>query len=447
MKEIGPVPLTLNFSSDPRWQLVLRVAESPHFRKGPKLRAFLLYVCEQALLGQPENLTTQLIACRVFGRPPEFNAAEDNIVRVEARELRKRLVAYFGAEGLNDPVVIEIPKGSYVPVFTPRGVEAAPPETDAEEPDSQNPPAPSDVRPPARGWIRPAVGAGLLLWIGATAWLLAENWRLGHRSEAPQNYAAYADLFGHLGSRPEREPLLVLSNPHLVMHLGASNQEPLMDSSEPTVQIPAPPPAFDFALNPRDRNLPYHFLRTVRTNYTGMGDAVAAFHVGRLMQVLGRSVRLTQSRFLNWDHVDRQDLILVGGPSSNDWSYQEDVKSNFVFANGGIDNSKPLSGEQARYLAAPAAPTSRTRVEYAVIKMLTSPYGFCTLVIGGIGGAGTAGAGQFLSTPERMKAVRDRIRAASPAELFPANWEVLVRIAIRDEIPIETSVAALRPAK
>ncbi len=55
--------------------LVLRVAESPHFREGLKSRALLLYVCEQALLGQSDNLTTQLIACRVFGRPPEFNAA------------------------------------------------------------------------------------------------------------------------------------------------------------------------------------------------------------------------------------------------------------------------------------------------------------------------------------------------------------------------------------
>ena len=69
------------------------------------------------LLGRLENVREQPIGTRVFGRAPDYNLNEDNIVRVEARELRKRLETYFAGEGRNEPLLIEVPKGAYVPVF------------------------------------------------------------------------------------------------------------------------------------------------------------------------------------------------------------------------------------------------------------------------------------------------------------------------------------------
>ena len=113
MDHTASVPSTPLTPAEPRWQLVQRVSDSSHFRRGPKLRAFFLYVCENAILGRQENLTAQLIGTRVFGRSPQTDMSEDNIVRVEARELRKRLEAYFAGEGRAEPVIIEIPKGNY----------------------------------------------------------------------------------------------------------------------------------------------------------------------------------------------------------------------------------------------------------------------------------------------------------------------------------------------
>ena len=99
MNEKGPIPLTVTSQPDSRWELVLRVADSIYFRKGPKLRAFLLYVCENTILGRVENVREQLIGSKVFGRSTDYSLSDDNIVRVEARELRKRLGAYFASEG------------------------------------------------------------------------------------------------------------------------------------------------------------------------------------------------------------------------------------------------------------------------------------------------------------------------------------------------------------
>src|SRR5208283_4089524 len=111
MHEKGLLPLTLTSQPDARWELVQRVADSIYFRKGPKLRAFLLYVCENTILGRPEEVREQLIGSKIFGRRPDYDPSDDNIVRVEARELRKRLEAYFASEGKNEAIILEIPKG------------------------------------------------------------------------------------------------------------------------------------------------------------------------------------------------------------------------------------------------------------------------------------------------------------------------------------------------
>ena len=151
-------------------------------------------------------------------------------------------------------------------------------------------------------------------------------------------------------------------------------------------------------LKERDRSVPFQFFHIDSEGYTGVGEAVAAFHLGRLMNLLGRRVHLTQGRFLNWDHVGKQDLVLLGGPYSNDWSYEKDAKSNFSIVANRIMNAKPLPGEQAVYIADPST-------DYALIQRLTTPYYFETLLVGGISNAGTAASGEFLANPDRMNSV------------------------------------------
>ena len=141
---------------------------------------------------------------------------------------------------------------------------------------------------------------------------------------------------------------------------------------------------FRFALRETDRTLPHHYLYTSREDFTGIGEAVAAYELGRLFQTLHRANRVTQSRFLNWGQVQKQDLVLLGGPSSNDWSYQDDARSNFQFVRGGIANGKPLPGELKFYSNEPGTAPLTARVEYGLLKMLTSPYGFKTLLLAGV---------------------------------------------------------------
>jgi hypothetical protein len=107
-----------------REELVRRVASSSTFERSPRLRAFFVHVCQCALDNRPEAATEQQIGIHVYDRPPGYNPNEDNIVRSQARQLRMKLEHHFANEGKEEPVVITIPKGRYLPVFEARCEES-----------------------------------------------------------------------------------------------------------------------------------------------------------------------------------------------------------------------------------------------------------------------------------------------------------------------------------
>ena len=45
-----------------------------------------------------------------------------------------------------------------------------------------------------------------------------------------------------------------------------------------------------------------------------------------------------------------------------------------------------------------------------------------------------------------MSGVAAQIRSAAARKPFPSDWEVLVRVAVRGALPVETSIVAIRPA-
>ena len=95
------------------------------------------FVVEQTLAGQGDRLKGYTIAVEVFGRPTDFDAQTDPLVRVEAGRLRRRLIEYYADEGRDDPVRLELPRGSYSVVAshkTPKLAEREPAEVGTEPP-------------------------------------------------------------------------------------------------------------------------------------------------------------------------------------------------------------------------------------------------------------------------------------------------------------------------
>ena len=113
-----------------------RVLASPVFSRNQRLCRFLRFVVEQHLAGRDEELKESVIAVEVLGRSPDHDPKQDSIVRTEAARLRARLSEYYLGEGKHDPLVIELPKGGYMPVLR-RVIPAVETETPSPEPSAK----------------------------------------------------------------------------------------------------------------------------------------------------------------------------------------------------------------------------------------------------------------------------------------------------------------------
>src|SRR5688572_22437867 len=111
MAEVKPV-----LDSDKKDQLNL-ILNSPLFLNSKVLSSFLEYIVNETLAGNEQGIKEYMIGVKVLSRHSSFNPQFDGIVRTHAGRLRRALRVYYAENGRSDAIRIEIPKGSYIPVF------------------------------------------------------------------------------------------------------------------------------------------------------------------------------------------------------------------------------------------------------------------------------------------------------------------------------------------
>jgi TolB-like protein len=95
------------------------ILTSENFVRSRRMQRFLEFIVEETLAGRADQLAEYSIGLAVFDRGTDFEPALDPIVRNDARRLRLKLLEYYRQPGAAGRVLIEIPKGGYVPVFVP----------------------------------------------------------------------------------------------------------------------------------------------------------------------------------------------------------------------------------------------------------------------------------------------------------------------------------------
>jgi hypothetical protein len=93
------------------------ILQSDGFAHARRMKRFLGFVVEETLAGRARQLCEYSIGMSVFDRDESFEPGLDPIVRNDARRLRQKLLEYYLQCGHDDPVLMEVPKGGYVPVF------------------------------------------------------------------------------------------------------------------------------------------------------------------------------------------------------------------------------------------------------------------------------------------------------------------------------------------
>jgi TolB-like protein len=141
-------------AADVRAQLE-RLVASPDFDVPARARRFLSYVVEETLAGRGDRIKAYSVGMEVFGRDQNFDAQNDPAVRIEAGRIRRALAHYYLVAGLSDPVIIDIPKGAYVPHFAWR-IEQV---TDRPAATGSPPEGPAASLPP--------VPTKRIIWLGA----------------------------------------------------------------------------------------------------------------------------------------------------------------------------------------------------------------------------------------------------------------------------------------
>jgi hypothetical protein len=436
------------------------VLASDEFSSSRRASELLQHLVERALAGDSSSLKERLLGVEIFHRRSDYNTGTDAIVRVTANDVRRRLAQFYSRHH-DQSLRISLPLGSYVPDF----IAASPREPDSAVagvhistgalpqagllPVSASPPAvviehsaPAETLVPTRGRILPGLqyALGLILAVLVGWWFHGAVRNNGAQTNSA--YSFYNDLLGPIGLNGPRKTEIALTNPHVLLYLGLHSPGPALGATLNDIPVPADmATVLNKSANDNQADFPYHHFFVDLTNYTGMGEAKAAFGLARTLEATGRNAELTEERFLNWETARREPLVILGAPHESKFVQDTLSAANFTIGYDSIHNAHPLPGERTDY--------SKTHdgdviEDYGLIWMTQSPSGTRILVLAGLSSAGTAGVGEFFSDPERMKPVYQQLRAAAGSGSFPDSWQVLLRIQARQDVPVSVTPVAVR---
>ena len=399
-------------------ELVDRVANSSTFMRSPRLREFLLYVAECTINDKLEGVRELQIAANVFNRRPDYNPGQDNIVRVEARSLRKRLDAYFAGEGKDEPVLISMPKGSYSICFEARPADFAVP-----SPIEISYPTDQVAAHPTKTWwtlkhvlLLAAVAAITVAASLAVMWHPRRQESISLRSAVPRKlpFSAFAES--------AKDTYLVTSDASLVLIEELRRRQISLDdyvTGRYIVDTKAAVP------DPAKQQLIEILLKRRYTNAaeTGIAGRIIQRNGGTAQRMIlrsGHGVQLSDFK----DH----NAILFGSPTSNPWMRLFSEKLNFQFEwdqarRGMICNRSPRPGERPIY--AMTTDAGETGEAYAVVAFVPNVNGEgYVLMIAGTTAEGTEAAGEFITDEPRAAAALKAI-GIDPAGP-PRYFEILL---------------------
>lgn len=320
--------------------LVERILTSGPFRRSPRQKELLRFIASEQAAGRAAEISEQHIGRHVFGRPHGYNQAEDNIVRVAARQLRVRLQQYFEGEGSGERLVVEIPKGGYRLEFHLRECVPQPAPRKALT-------APSKWRSWAEGMAAPAsmfraMGLGLACLLAG--YLLGgsrEAGRLPHKvAAAVRPPAAIEELLP--GSRQVN---VVVADTTLIMLQAlrgrVSNVEDYARHS--------------YLLTPASNASPGSIPDLIgKTPLTSLVDVSFIARILRSEGPLRDRVQIRHARNVNSRDFLYDDAVILGGPRVNPWVELFEPQFNFRFRFNNVGpgcflNRSPKQGEQSQY--------------------------------------------------------------------------------------------------
>ncbi len=402
------------------FQQIDKLIKSHSLHTSESLCKLLRYLAEHSLDHPGVALKEYQIATEVLGRPAGFDPQSDSTVRVQAGRLRVKLAEYYSHEGPDDPIVVEIPKGSYALTFhlRPSKPGAHPLTTLIFEPEKK-----AETHPLPRGWVIAVAVFSVLLAasLSTTAILLSQRTRI--QAAAPQPAPAAYQIFWNRFLIGPQQPWVIFSNGSFVgrPETGMRYFNPSSDQS-----------AF------------------ILDHYTGVGEVLAIHQLDHVFDLLNRPIRVKRGALFSLDDAKNNDLIFVGSPSENLSLLDIPGTQEFVFhrldsgprkGDLAVLNVHPLPSEPSVFLATPA--NQPTVEDYAVVSLLPGlDPSRSILILAGNSTFGTQAAVEFVCREDSVKELLYRLKVTKPSDLKP--FEALLHVKIAHGVPVMTDLVSVR---
>lgn len=447
-------------------QVLARVLGSKYFIHAPKKQKFLRLICDFYLNGRAGELNEYLIGREVFDRDGAYNPAADPIVRVGAHDVRKKLELYYQREGAEDEIKLDIPIGSYEPIFIrTQKAGTAPAQLDRQSSDPSTQ-APSVLEAGIGETALSAAALALpeniisalnkrlrILYVLLGALLIAVSLllspRFWPRQQVPGAGAANDDANpGPLWQpfmKGEEPILLVLSTPLVYRLMNAGDTEISLKNS---IELPADKASDlellvkdDFAL--RNSALKRRLVPTIDT-YTGLGEAIGVQQVTDLLRTAGRSVAVKRSRTVTAEDMKEHHVVLFGSIWANEWSGKLPLAEGFqITGQATIKNIDPQPGEEREYRSRFDSLTGKLLEDYALVTIkpnISSPN--TVMILAGLRSAGTEAAAEYVTSKNHLSDLNQRLRKLSGNNC--PSFQALLKVGVENGIPTTISLIAWR---
>ena len=426
--------------------LVKRIITSPAFSRSNRLSHFLKYVYSLAEKGRFDDIHEQNIGSAVFGRTRDYDPAADSIVRSHASRLRHRLKKYFEEEGQNEPLILTIPRGSYIPAFEPRSqwkpvtensqtivssefqdVPALQHQTDThetgpapvpalgEDPNRKQETGLESRKTIARLRIALIAAAALIAVLAMALFMKHPFASRAQQEESESQNPLWKEFMTNAGART----VVVSSDSGLVMHQHLTGQPVTLASYVNG----------DYLKNTASPLVSEEIVRKFGTRrYTPAVDLSVLDRITRIFGGRHDHLSFRYARDLRMEDLKQGNAILLGSSESNPWVQLYEPSLNFHFEDDLLHdkaqmvNRNPLPGEAAHYDSTPqdAAPTIYGIVAYRP-NLQTSGH---VLILEGQTMAGTQTAADFIFDDAYLLPFLKKIRKADGSVPY---FEVLLR--------------------
>jgi hypothetical protein len=415
-----------------------KVLRGAQFKDALQLQSLLKFIVENSIDGHDDALKERIIGMNVFGRKPDYETADDPIVRSRVGQLRRRLEHYYETAGSDgSSVQIVIPHGSYRATFVLRpGTIGGSNESPAMDPhqvatsdgaeEHPEPEAAASVpKVPRRArWRAWGIGAAAACTILLTVWITSANWR---KSEL--------DLFWEPIFESQKS-VLIYTGTGWVYIPSASYIDRLLSLAPPDEQsLPIedwhfPPLAEGQVLTAKD-------VVVDEVGFSGTGEVKASVNLAVLLAAHHRSFTLRSGPDLPFADLQGSPAVLLGA-YNNHWSMEMTKDLPFFF-----DRALRIRerGGNGRVWSIVRVPGTSAPEDYALVsRVLDSRTGSTVISIAGITTCGTQAASEFVTDPAQIRKLASIPRSA----LERKNLEFVLHTTLVDCTPTSMDIVAVK---